>query len=131
MCEQEDFRSPGPHSGDEAEDGGDPGYGSQIVPAPNSKLLLSPWTGEAQERLDSEMPLPTESQVQTPLKTKGRPSKKAAIQVATTDAVPAAGRRRSSRGAGTRPGYYRAMHAQWAIGFCWCSGVAECKQECI
>ena len=82
---------------------------------------LSPWTGKAQERLaqdwlDSEMPPPAEPQVQVPRKTKGRPSKKPAIQVATTDAVTAAGRRWSSRGAGTRPGYYRAMHnGQWAF----------------
>ena len=90
-CEQEDFRSPGPHSDDEAGVGGDPGYESPIVPAPSGQLPvgargaseegkgLSPWTGEARERL--MMPPPA-----------------------------AAGRKRSSRGAGTRPGHYKAMH---------------------
>ena len=119
-CEQEDFRSP--YSDDEAEDGGDPGYGFQIVPAPNGQLPvggaseegqgLSPWTGEAQERL--VMPPPAEPRAQPPQaqKTKGRHSNlKVAIQFAATeDAVAAAGRRRSSRGAGTRPGRYKAMH---------------------
>ena len=114
MCEQEGFRCP--YSDDEAEDGGDPEYGSQIVPSSNGQLPvggaseeeqgLSPWTGEAQELEMLEMPPPAKPQAQVPQaqKTKDRPSKKAAIQVATTDAVPAASRRQSSRGTS------RAMH---------------------
>ena len=64
MCEQEDFRCP--YSDDEAEDGGDPEYGSQIVLSSNGQLPvggaseeeqgLSPWTGEAQELERLEMP---------------------------------------------------------------------------
>ena len=120
MCEQEDFRCP--YSDDEAEDGGDPEYGSQIVLSSNGQLPvggaseveqgLSPWTGEAQELERLEMPPPTKPQAQAPQaqKTKSRHSnlKKVAIQFAATgDSVAAAGR---SRGAGTRPGYYKAMY---------------------
>ena len=123
MCEQEDFRCP--YSDDEAEDGGDPEYGSQIVLSSNGQLPvggaseeehgLSPWTEEAQELERLEMPPPAKPQAQAPhaQKTKGRHSnlKKVAIQFAATeDTVAAAGRRRSSRGAGTRPGHYKAMH---------------------
>ena len=114
LCEQEGFRCP--YSDDEAEDGGDPEYGSQIVLSSNGQLPvggaseeeqgLSPWTGEAQDLEMLEMPPPAKPQAQVPQaqKTKGRPSKKVAIQVATTDAVHAASRRQSSRGTG------RAMH---------------------
>ena len=120
MCEQEDFRCP--YSDDEAEDDGDPEYGSQIILSSNGQLPvggaseeeqgLSPWTGEAQELERLEMLPSAKPQAQSPQaqKTKGRHSnlKKVAIQFAATeDAVAAAGRRRSSRGAGTRPGHYR------------------------
>ena len=66
MCEQEDFRCS--YSDDEAEDGGNPEYESQIVLSSNGQLPvgraseeeqgLSPWTGEAQELERLGMPPP-------------------------------------------------------------------------